>query len=197
MFFISTNKQNIEQVLQIRLNRHVQTCVRCLGFRRTQLYVFISRSSNSEQFQKQAYAFFDYKFRESHCKITVKNFKIGKASSFQPAAVLKINIAASNFRGFCLQSGRGDLLKKCSEDIWVILRKTSLRSCNANKITKQLYLNNIYLFRFLWELPQHLQDMFSTQYRQKAAFHSRTTDKIEFRHKCLIRCFSWWNRKNV
>ena len=44
-----------------------------------------------------------------------------------------------------LQSARGDLMKRCSEDNWDISWKTSLRSCNINKTTSLLHFSKITL----------------------------------------------------
>ena len=62
----------------------VQTCIRCLGFRCTQLHVFISRSSHSELFWQIGPALKNgtcnyLKCMENHPKITLKEFSFGKA----------------------------------------------------------------------------------------------------------------------
>ena len=63
-----------------------------------------------------------------------------------------------------LQSARGDLLKRCSEDNCGISRKTFLRSCNLKKITSELYFNHTQLFSFSQKFYEYFLVILSKQF---------------------------------
>ena len=69
---------------------------------------------------------------------------------------------AENIRKFVQkQPSRGVLMKRCSENMQQMYRRTSVRKCDFNKVTKQLYWNHTSAWVFYCKFAAYFQNTFS------------------------------------
>lgn len=74
-------------------------------------------------------------------KKRLRTFRSQKRRTFK-------NCLPQKNQGVQLQCARGNLLKRCSEDIWDISKKTSLWSSNLHKTTSQLFKSHFICLGF-------------------------------------------------
>ena len=70
------------------------------------------------------------------------------------------------------QPSRGVLIKRCSENMQQICRRTPIPKCDFNKVAKELYWNHTLAWVFSCKFNAYFQNIFSLEHLWRAASES-------------------------
>ena len=101
---------------------------------------------------------------------------------------IKLPQVSNKHGNYQKQSSRGIFVKRCSENMQQIYRKTTMPKCDFNKVAKQLYWNHTLAWVFFCKFTSYLQKTFSYCYHLHC-FNSKSSKKSSV--KLCFNCCLW------